>query len=126
MFKKIVTLCLALMFLIACVPVAQALEIQPYAVVSVSGGLRSASSGKYVLWGMAEGAYESKTVKVTLYRLEGTTWKVYTSAPTVTEVATSVETSKTISVPTGYQYKVEVIGTTSNSSTTMPYNYDFR
>ena len=126
MFKRVSTVCLVLMLLLTCIPVTHALEIEPYAVVNVSGGLRSASGGKYVLWGLAEGAYEYKTIKVTLYRLEGGKYKEYTSAPTVSDTDISVETCKTVSVPTGYQYKVEAVGTTSNSSTTMPYYYDFR
>jgi hypothetical protein len=85
----------------------------------------STTGGNYILWGVAEGASEKTTITATLYRLEGTKWMQYSST-TSTGSSAAIETSKTINIPMGYQYKVIVVGTTATNSTTMTYLYDFR
>ena len=127
MYKKIGLFIFWALFLLACMPnvTAQALDVQPYAVVSATGGLKHSSGNTYSLWGVAQGAKERKQITATLYRKEGTSWLYYDStSDSGTDM--HVETYKSIVILRGYEYKVEVIASTATHSTTQNYFYDFR
>lgn len=127
MYKKIGLLSFLVLFLLTCMPnvKVQALNVQPYAVVSVNGGLQHSSGNTYSLWGAAQGAKEEKQITATIYRKEGSSWVYYNSSYNHgTDMY--VETYKSIVVANGYEYKVVAVASTATHSTTQNYFYDFR
>lgn len=127
MFKKICLCSFLILSLLICVSNAKAfaLDVQPYAVVSVNGGLMNSSGNTYLLWGIAEGAKEYKQITSTIYQKEGSSW-IYYDSTSNDGTSMLVETSKSITIIRGYEYKVVAVASTATHSTTLNYFYDFR
>lgn len=127
MFKKICLCSFLILSLLICVSNAKtfALDVQPYATVSVIGGLKHSSGNTYSLWGAAQGAKEEKQITATIYRKEGSAW-IYFDSTSDHGTSMRIETYKSIVIISGYEYKVEAIASTATHSTTLNYFYDFR
>lgn len=115
-------ICLVMVFAIVCSLTAIALAA-PRAAVAAGGGLLRSGSN-YVLWGTATGGMETKTIVATLYRQVGSKWEYYDSVSN-TGSSMQVEASKTLSITSGYQYKVEAVATSPTSRSPYTVYYDF-
>ncbi len=125
--KKLISivliLCLSLLFAVPVLAAPQDDEIMPCASLSIRGGMKyETTSGKYVIYGQCGGIIEEKTVTVTLYKKSGNSW-IYVDSVSNTGTTSTVRADKYISVNLSGDYKVEITGSTYNSTGTVPYYY---
>lgn len=125
--KKVLALALVLAALLLCAAPALAAaaepELSPQGSAIIRGGLVYESSGKYILYGEADGAVEWKTVTASLYRVSSGGSLTYIDSVSATDVADLVVAEKTVSITQSGNYRVIVYAATRNTSGSLPYNY---